>query len=216
VAIDATHPGCFRTSEGLFVTREDPRIASDAWHARRRAERRRDGMGCAAMLLGAGLGIAATVYLVRGVLGSQTGLVYLYIWIGALLGAALMDRVGKAIVGSGEIAARRPDARRVPDVLARSAPPETPVDRLIAWIDTLTTYETVSSRLRTAREHVGMSDGEKYVAPGDRSTWFYDAASLPGLEDDYARARASYVALTRELGLDAGESLLDDRSGDGR
>lgn len=85
-------------------------------------------------------------------------------------------------------------------LLVTHAPADTPYDRLLVWQKVCDEYEAAHDYLAKGRHDAALSEAERQVSPGDRTTWFYGPDDLPGLEGRYAVARDDLHALATQLG----------------
>lgn len=217
MAIDERHPGCFRDAGGeLWVTTGDRdeaiaahRSYDEAMRERiaaiRRRERRFTLVGWAGALLGAGAAVWAAVALLH----AEWPVAWMFALVGLLLGALLMLAITNPLLrrrGTTEdsIITRQLPSRpgvRIPAVVIEHAPRQATAAQLAAWSQTVEHERLLRSRVVQARHDATLRPGEREIAPGDRSTWFYDASDFPRFEAEYAGARTAYETVAAELGF---------------
>lgn len=178
-------------------------------HRRARAARdRRDAMGCLVPIAG-GLLLAAVAVAVVASLRLP--------FRDAAIAVALLFVLGAIVTAI--IASRRVPAAPVPKpmpsvlihpLVAAGAPADLPAGDIVLASRVFDERDRAEADLRKARADAQLTDEERYVSPGDRSTWYYGPEDLPRLERtaDDAERRSRDVA--RRLGI-----VLDaDRGGD--
>lgn len=173
-------------------------------HRRARAARgRRDAIGCLVPIAG-GLLLAAVAGAVVAALRlpfrDAAGAVALLFVVGAIVTAVVAARVVRAA----------PVPKPLPSVLvhplvAAGAPAELPARDLELASRVLDERDRAEADLRKARADAQLTNEERHVSPGDRSTWYFSPEDLPGVERIAADAetRARLVAGRLGIVLDA-------------
>lgn len=216
--ISSDRPECFRlpaVDAAAIRTRPDqlhlvpPDSDTDASaiidsHRRARAARgRRDAIGCLVPIAGGLLLAAVAVATVRSL-----GLPFR----DASLAVALLFALGAiatAIIASRTVPAA-PAPKPLPSVLvhplvAAGAPADLPAGDIVLASRAFDERDRAEADLRKARADVQLTDEERQVSPGDRSTWYFRPEDLPGLERtaDDAERRSRDVAGRLGIVLDA-------------
>lgn len=218
VPISSDRPDCFRlpaVDAAAIRTSPDqlhlvpPDSGTDASeiiesHRRARAARgRTDGIGCLVPIAG-GLLLAAVVGVVLVSFGRPfrdiaAALALLFV-VGAIVTAVITSRMARAT----------PIPKPLPSVLihplvAVGAPADLPARDLALASRVLDERDRAEADLRKARADAQLTDEERRVSPGDRSTWYFRPEDLPGLERaaDDAEKRSREVTARLGIVLDA-------------
>ncbi|WP_447913696.1 hypothetical protein [Microbacterium phyllosphaerae] len=173
-------------------------------HRRARAARgRRDARGCLVPIAG-GLLLAAVAGAVVASLRLPVRDAAIAVALLFVLGAIIT-----AIIASRRVPAA-PVPKPMPSVLihprvAAGAPADLPARDLALASRVFDERERAEADLRKARADAQLTDEERYVSPGDRSTWYYGPEDLPRLERtaDDAERRSRDVASRLGIVLDA-------------
>jgi hypothetical protein len=214
VPISSDRPDCFRlpaVDAAAIRTRPDqlhlvpPDSGTDASaiiesHRRARVARgRRDAIGCLIPIAG-GLLLAAVAGAVLASLrlpfpdtAAAVGLLFV---VGA---------VATAIIASRAIPAT-PVPKPLPSVLvhplvAAGAPADLTARDIELASRVLDERDRAEADLRKARADAQLTDEERSVSPGDRSTWYFRPEDLPGIERTAAEAEGRSRAVTSRLGI---------------
>ena len=226
--ISSDRPDCFRlpaVDAAAIWTRPDqlhlvpPDSGTDASaiiesHRRARAARgRRDATGCLIPIAG-GLLLAAATGAVLASLrlpfpdtAAALGLLFV---AGAVATTVITSR---AVPGT-------PVPKPLPSVLVHpvveaGAPADLPARDIVLASRVLDERDRAEADLRKARADAQLTDEERYVSPGDRSTWYFRPEDLPGLERRAADAERRSRDVTSELGIVLDASHGGDSASDG-
>lgn len=164
-------------------------------HRRVRVARgRRDARGCLVPIAG-GLLLSAVAVAVVAALRLPVRDAAIAVALLFVLGALVT-----AVIASRRIPAA-PAAKPLPSVLihplvAAGAPADLPARDLALASQVFDERDRAEADLRKARADAQLTDEERYVSPGDRSTWYFRPEDLPGLARtaDDARRRSRDVA----------------------
>ncbi|MGJ0389498.1 hypothetical protein [Microbacterium sp. CGR1] len=173
-------------------------------HRRARAARgRRDARGCLVPIAG-GLLLAAVAVTVVAVMRLPFRDAAIAVALLFVLGAIVT-----AIIASRRVPAA-PVPKPMPSVLihprvAAGAPADLPARDLALASQVFDERDRAEADLRKARADAQLTEEERYVSPGDRSTWYYGPEDLPRLERtaDDAERRSRDVASRLGIVLDA-------------
>lgn len=169
-------------------------------HRRARAARsRRDAIGCLVPIAG-GLLLAAVAVAV-------TVSLRLPFRDAAIAGAVLF--VSGAVVTAVIASRARPAAplpRPLPSVLIHplvvaGAPADLTARDIELASRVVDERDRADADLRKARADAQLTDEERYVSPGDRSTWYFRPEDLPGLERAAEDAERQARAVASRLGI---------------
>lgn len=212
--ISSDRPDCFRlpaVDAAAIRTRPDqlhlvpPDSGTDASaiiesHRRARTSRgRKDAIGCLVPIAG-GLLLAAvsgTVLVSLRLPSAHTAAVVgLLFVVGAVVTAVIASRAVPAT----------PTPKPLPSVLvhplvAAGAPADLPARDIELASRVLDERDRAEADLRKARADAQLTAEERYVSPGDRSTWYFRPEDLPGLERTAADAAGRARAVTGRLGI---------------
>lgn len=193
--LDESHPHCVRSADGRLLLAADPARLRESLAEEAEWRRAAARAGTLSMPVGtlAGIAVGLGVGLsIEGVAAITSGL---------LLGALVGFCVGAAVVWPPRPTDR--PALIVEDAvhpwLVEHAPPETAYPVLARWQRILQEYDAARDYLAKGRHDARLTP-EQRADLADRSTWFYEAAELPGLERRYAEAREAAQRLAGELG----------------
>ncbi|APH46099.1 hypothetical protein BMW26_14880 [Microbacterium sp. 1.5R] len=169
-------------------------------HRRVRAARgKRDAIGCVVPIAG-GLLLAA----VAGVVIASLRLSFR----GAAIAVGLLFVLGAVV--TAVIASRARPATSIPKPLPSvlihplveaGAPADLPAGDIMLASRVLDERDRAEADLRKARADAQLTDEERYVSPGDRSTWYFRPEDLPGLERTAADAERRSRDVASRLGI---------------
>ena len=216
--ISSDRPDCFRlpaVDAAAIRTHPDqlhlvpPDSGTDASaiiesHRRARAARgKRDAMGCLVPIAG-GLLLAAAAGAVVASLRLPFRDAAIAVALLFVLGATVT-----AVIASRAVPAT-PVLRPLPSVLihplvAAGAPADLPGGDIALASRVFDERDRAEADLRKARADAQLTDEERYVSPGDRSTWYFGPEDLPRIERtaDDAERRSRDVASRLGIVLDA-------------
>ncbi len=174
----------------------------------RAARGRRDALGCLVPIAGGVLIAAVTVAVavsLRLPFGEAAAIVALLFVAGAILTAIITTRATPAA----------PVPKPLPSVLVHpwveaGAPADLPARDIVLASRVFDERDRTEADLRKARADAQLTDEERYVSPGDRSTWFYGPEDLPRLE----RAADDARKQTHDVAIRLGIVLVEDDGGD--
>lgn len=212
--ISSDRPDCFRlpaVDAAAIRTHPDqlhlvpPGSGADASaiiesHRRARAARgKRDAVGCLVPIAG-GLLLAAVACLVIASLRlsfrDASIAVGLLFFVGAVVTAVIASRARPA----ASIPKPLPSVLIHPLVEA-GAPADLTARDIELASRVLDERDRAEADLRKARADAQLTDEERYVAPGDRSTWYFRPEDLPGLECTADAAERQARAVADRLGI---------------
>lgn len=195
--LSSTRPDCFRLpalDAAAIRTAPDrlhlvpPDSVADAStivasHARARAARgRNEAFGCLVPIAGGIVLAVATVTLVRLASphlpsGAAVAAVALSFVIGASTTAVIVSRATSAT----PVPAPLPSVLVHP-VVAAGAPADLPALDVVLASRAFDERDRAAADLEKARADAQLTEREREVSPGDRSTWFFRPEDLPGME----------------------------------
>lgn len=169
-------------------------------HRRARAARgKRDAVGCLVPIAG-GLLLAAVAVAVLASLRlsfrDASIAVGLLFFVGAVVTAVIASRVRPA----ASIPKPLPSVLIHPLVEA-GAPADLTARDIELASRVLDERDRAEADLRKARADAQLTDEERYVSPGDRSTWYFRPEDLPGLERTADAAERQARAVADRLGI---------------
>lgn len=214
VPISSDRPECFRlpaVDAAAIRTRPDqlhlvpPDSDTDASaiidsHRRARAARsRRDAIGCLVPIAG-GLLLAAVAVAVTASLGlpyRDAVIVGPVLFVLGALATAVIASRGRPVAS---ILKPLPSVLIHPLVVA-GAPADLPVRDIELASRVLDERDRAEADLRKALTDAQLTDEERYVSPGDRSTWYFRPEDLPGLKRTADDAERQARAVADRLGI---------------
>lgn len=208
MAIDDRHPGVFAYGHGpsraLWVAADghsgDEVVAS--WRAFAAWARARQGPRwfAAVCVLVAFAVVCVVVRLIRP--GASLGTYALVAPVAAVAGGLLHGALHPRLFpGARSTPPRRLAAVPLAAELWHAAPADTPAAQLASWNGLVVAYRQAAGELRKGRADAQLTPKQRYVAPGDRSTWFYSEVDLPELHRRYTQTRAAAQPVADELGF---------------
>lgn len=173
-------------------------------HQRARAARgRRDALVCLVPIAG-GLLLAAVAIVVAVSLRLPFRDAAIAVGVLFVLGAVVA-----AVIASRRVPAS-PVHKPLPSVLvhpfvAAGAPADLPASDIVLASRAFDERDRAEADLRKARADAQLTDEERLVSPGDRSTWYFGPEDLPRIERtaDDARRRSRDLAVRLGIVLDA-------------
>jgi hypothetical protein len=180
--------------------RDDPAAIIES-HRRARAQRsRQDTAGCLAPLsiglVAAGLCMAALGALASSTFPRSARLLVAVVVFLIVSSADLVDRRRR----------RRPQVQPLPVTpidprVARLAPGDLSAAEVIRASAVLQALDRARADLRKGEHDADLTDAERTVSPGDRSTWFFRPEDLAGLRAAATSAREEATELLRSTGI---------------
>jgi hypothetical protein len=180
--------------------RDDPAAIVES-HRRARAQRsRQDTAGCL-VPLSVGLVTAGLCLAVLGALAAST-----FPRSARLLVAVVVFLVVSSAVAVLVDRRRRPPVQPLPVTpidprVARFAPGDLPAAEVIRASAVLQALDRARADLRKGEHDAELTDAQRTVQPGDRSSWFYRPEDLAGLRAAATSARDEAAEVLRSTGI---------------
>jgi hypothetical protein len=180
--------------------RDDPAAIIES-HRRARAQRsRQDTAGCL-VPLSVGLVTAGLCLAVLGALAAST-----FPRSARLLVAVVVFLVVSSAVAVLVDRRRRPPVQPLPVTpidprVARLAPGDLPAAEVIRASAVLQSLDRARADLRKGEHDADLTDAQRTVSPGDRSSWFYRPEDLAGLRAAATSARDDAAEALRSAGI---------------
>ncbi|WP_312171833.1 hypothetical protein [Microbacterium sp.] len=120
----------------------------------------------------------------------------------------LLFAVGATVTGvvASRAVSATPSPKPLPSVLIHplvvaGAPADLPAPDIVLASRVLVDRDRAEADLRKARTDAQLTDEERQVSPGDRSTWYFRPEDLPGLERTAADAEKRSHEIRSRLGI---------------
>lgn len=184
--------------------RDDPAAIIES-HRRARAQRsRQDTAGCL-VPLSIGLVAAGLCMAALGALASSTFPRSARLLVAVVVFLIVSSAVA-VLVDRRRRRRRRPQVQPLPVTpidprVARLAPGDLSAAEVIRASAVLQALDRAHADLRKGEHDADLTDAERTVSPGDRSTWFFRPEDLAGLRAAAASAREEATELLRSTGI---------------
>lgn len=164
-----------------------------------RARSRRENTGCL-VPLGGGVLLAVVAVIVDAALGLTGGETIAIPLVAAAVGAVATTALTDGRIRSMPVPDTLPAARIHPRVVA-DAPADLPAADIVLASRLFFDLDLATENLRKARADATLTAQERYVSPGDRSTWYYAPEDLPVVERAYEAAADRARSATVRMGF---------------